>query len=154
MLTYKMVIMTANGSICYLSHIFGKYMDEWVQEAHKYNCEKNGWKYMLLIPGTFGYDNLVLSLYHVFSNNNHDKKTIHKKSLEELSSLVHEGWKINYIYWRDHTPFVNNPQYKPPFKPLGDNQRNLCATLSYEELPEEEKEKDRIIARFILENVN
>lgn len=146
--------MTANGAICYLSHIFGRYMDEWVQMAHKYNCEKNGWKHMLSIPGSFGYDNLVISLYHVFSNNNLDKKTIQEKNVEELSSLVHEGWKINYLYWRDYTPFVNNPQYKPPFKPLGDEQRNLCSKLSYDELPEEEKEKDRIIARFILENVN
>ena len=149
-----MVIMTANGAICYLSQIFGKYLDDWVQMAHKYNCEKNGWKHMLSIPGSFGYDNLVISLYHVISNNNFDKNLIKEKTVEELSSLVHDGWSINYIYWRDNKPFINNTQYKPPFKALGDDQRNLCAITKYEDLPEEEKEKDRIIARFILENVN
>ena len=149
-----MTIMTANGAISYLANIFGRDMCDWIKLAHKYNCEKNGWNYSPLQSRCFGYDNLAISLYHVFSNNNFDKKLIKEKNIEELASLVHEGWCINYIYWRDNKPYEKNSLYIKPFAELGDDVRNFCAITKYNDLPEDQKEKDRIIARFILENVN
>ena len=105
--------------------------------AHKYNCEKNGWKHMLLLPGTFGYDNLVISLYHVISNNNFDKNLIKEKTVEELSSLVHDGWSINYIYWRDNEPQIDKTfKYISPYNKLGDTRRNTCAITNFNDFPD------------------
>lgn len=40
-------------------------------------------------------------------------------------------------------------RYIKAAKPLNDANRNKLAETNYEDLPEDEKEKDRIIARFI-----
>ena len=42
-----------------------------------------------------------------------------------------------------------NNDYIKSAKPLNDSNRNKLAETQYCDLPEEEKEKDKIIARFI-----
>jgi len=39
---------TANGRYKYSRVIFGKTIDEWVQDMHRYNCKENGWCYFPL----------------------------------------------------------------------------------------------------------
>ena len=43
---------TANNQYEYDMMIHGKSLDEWVQESHKFNSEKNGWNYAPLKKGS------------------------------------------------------------------------------------------------------
>ena len=73
--------------------------------------------------------------------------------IEEFSKFIHEGWVENYIYWRDHKPWTTDKNYTKPSQCLGDKRRNDCAKTKYLNLPEDEKLKDRIIAKFIYEQL-
>jgi hypothetical protein len=67
-----------------------------------------------------------------------------------IARLVHEGWCINYVFWRDNKPFEENKNYDKPYQPLGDDRRNKCAQLKYNELDKDEQAKDIIIAEYIV----
>jgi hypothetical protein len=140
---------TANGTFKYSSEFFGSSLDTWVQEVHKYNCNENGWFYNPLKPGCFGYDNLCLSLGYTFDKLNDNPYLVN--DLDKLCEFIHTGWAINYIYWRDNKPWLKSHagDYKKSSKPLGDSRRNLCSEQEFHQLDEEEKEKDRIIARYL-----
>lgn len=136
---------TANGKYKYDSVYYGKTLNEWIQLSHKNNCQKNGWNFYELKRGMFGYDNMACSLGYLFENMN-------KKLDEEyFAELIHEGWKINYLYWRDNQPWNNG--YLKPNQTLNDERRNKLAMTPHKDLPDDEKEKDLIIARFILSNI-
>jgi hypothetical protein len=141
---------TANKKYDYDDEFYEISLDELVQRVHKYNCKKSGWKYVPLKRGAFGYDNLCMCLGDTFK---YLKK--HEVNKEKLANRVHKAWIINYVYWRDNSPWLNKEiiYYKPANK-LGDARRNKCAELSYDELPDDEKEKDMIIVDFILELLN
>jgi hypothetical protein len=97
----------------------------------------------LLKVGCYGFDNLAVCIGYVFDNA--DKIT----SVDEIAEMIHKSWIINYIYWRDNTPWVDdNVKYIKPFKPINDDRRNLCAITDYKDLPDDEKEKDLILARW------
>lgn len=123
-------------------------LHELVNTVHKNMSEMSGWEYKPLIPGMFGYDNMAVAismvLEHIESCNNK------LEDIEILADIVHQGWIENYTHWRDNFPWVKNPNYKRPFKDLGDEGRNKLADTPYSQLPELEKEKDRIIAKAIL----
>ena len=71
-----------------------------------------------------------------------------------MADLIHQALAINYIYWRDNKPWLRKGEgYTKANKPLNDERRNMCAVSKYEELPEDEKEKDLIIARWIQKQV-
>ncbi len=126
-------------------------MEEWVEIVNKYNSMMNHWKYNKLQAGAFGFDNIVLSLYYLFENSKSSDLT--KDNIEKLSDLIHQGWIVNYVYWRDNQPWKKNKDYIKPSSPLGDKRRNDCAATKYNDLSEEEKEKDRIIVKCVLENI-
>jgi len=92
---------------------------------------------------------MCLSLAHAFTYIDEYPDLLH--DVEQIAELIHDGWCINYLYWRDHKPWLkaHDGDYKRPSKSLGDARRDLCAKQSYSELDEDEKEKDRIIALFI-----
>ena len=125
-----------------------------------------GWKQAYPIKGTFGMDNMVMSVGRllVFLSKNANVPEPNKEksltsgdsfSLEDAASLVHDAWADNYKHWRDHLPYIlQSGTYLSPFKPLGDKERNTMAETKYENLEEIEKVKDRIIANFILRNVS
>ena len=120
-----------------------------VQELHEYNSKQNGWKIFPLKEGAFGFDNLVISICYTL-NKVKTKEELNDKNLEKLADYVHRAWIKNYIYWRDNEPWkIGN--YIKSAKPLNDKNRNILAETKYEDLPEEEKNKDRIIAKFIKE---
>lgn len=116
---------------------------EWVVRVHTFNSQYFKWKYMPLKPGAFGYDNIVHSLAHLFAN------CSDYSDEEHMADLIHEGWILNYVFWRDNKPFSKNKDYIKPASPLGDERRNTCASTKYSDLVEEEKEKDRVIARLV-----
>jgi hypothetical protein len=142
-----MATRTANGMHEYAYVVKGKTLDNWVNDIHRYLSDNSGWVYQPLKPGSFGYENILFSFADVAYAI--DSGT---RDLEVLAAEVHSAWKINYEFWRDNSPFITNELYIKPFNPLGDERRNLCASRTYDELPEDEKQKDRIVAKYILEN--
>lgn len=127
-----------------------KILSNVVQDLHKYNCKENKWFYNPLKEGAFGFDNLAISIIYTLEKVKTQEK-LKKISIDKLSDYVHRAWSKNYIYWRDNEPWING-KYIKPAKTLNDKNRNKLAETDYDELPEEEKEKDRIIARFIKKN--
>lgn len=146
-------IHTANNMFKYDQKFMDIPLDTWVQEANKYNCEKNNWKHLPLKKGSFGYDNLAVSLGYVL--NYYISKGYILPKYKYIASLVHEGWCKNYIYWRDNKP-QNSTIYKyiAPYNPLGDDRRNLCSQTNFEMLDKDEQEKDYIIATFLYNKLN
>ncbi len=139
---------TANGKYDYDNEYYDTSLDELVQQAHKYNCQKSKWKFVPLKKGAFGYDNLCMCLGDAFK---YLKKHENKVNKEKLADKIHKAWIKNYVYWRDNSPWLNKKvTYHKPANKLGDERRNTCAETSYDDLPEDEKEKDMIIVDFIL----
>ena len=130
---------TANGDVAYEDVYHGRTMDEWIQAAHKFNCKTNGWSFNLLRKGSYGYDNICMGLYFVFTNPGHCK-----------AEEIHKGWIANYTFWRDNEPYNRSDViYHKPYKPLNDERRNKCAETEYNDLPASEMAKDIIFAKFL-----
>jgi hypothetical protein len=118
-----------------------------VQDLHAYNSKQNNWKIFPLKEGAFGFDNLVISICYTLKKVKSPQK-LKNTDLEKIADYVHRAWIKNYIHWRDTEPWKSGDYIKSA-KPLNDINRNKLAETKYNDLPEEEKEKDRIIARFI-----
>jgi len=141
----KQAVETANKKYKYDDEFNGKKLCELVDKVHKYMSEKLKWTYNPLYPGTFGYDNMAMSIGHALSEIKlKDMKT------KELASLIHDGWIINYVYWRDNSPWLTNELYKKPYNKLGDERRNACV-VPYNELSKDEQYKDDIIAECLID---
>jgi hypothetical protein len=146
-------IQTANKMFNYEQEIHGFTIDNWVKNAHKYNCNIHKWSYNPLKKGSFGYDNLAVSIGYtlqnfIFSNKSNDK------IIDILAELIHRGWCINYIYWRDNEPELDKTfKYISPYNKLGDMRRNNCAITDFNDLDKEEKDKDYIIAKFLYNTI-
>jgi len=118
-----------------------------VQELHTYNSIQYGWKVFPLKEGAFGFDNLAVCIMYIL-NKIKSQEELKNTDIEKLSNYVHCGWIKNYTHWRDTEPWKSS-DYIQSAKPLNDANRNKLAETNYEDLPEDEKEKDRIIAKFI-----
>ncbi|MDB4769562.1 hypothetical protein OAG24_01215 [bacterium] len=150
---------TANGKYDYKQIVRGKPLDDWVQATHKVNCEKNNWDYRALKRGAFGYDSIAVSIMRLIeflkereielASQFPDSKNAKCIDLEKMSSLVHDGWAENYIYWRDNKPYETGGMYFKPFNDVGDKRRDKCAAKEFISLPEAEKAKDRMIASYV-----
>jgi hypothetical protein len=151
---------TFNGEIKYDQTLHGKPLRDWICEIHQEFSDKYDWVYYPLRPGTFGYDNMAMSIVyamnalhphiHMRLANILDDTSLHNTTgLKIIAEAVHDGWVKNYIYWRDHTI---TPPYIAPSGPLGDDRRNTCAVTPFEQLPPHEQEKDLIIARYIVKH--
>ena len=145
--------MTANSIVSYSSEVFNHSFEDWVQEAHKYNCEQNGWNFIPLKPGAYGYDSIVMSFHEAFQNPQFCT-FVAESNIEAIASLVHDGWAINYQFWATTEPYLCNENYIKPYNPINDEQRNMCANADYEDLPEDEKKKDRLFATFLASKVS
>jgi hypothetical protein len=139
---------TANMKYDYYSTLYdGKTLYDLVQDLHKYNCEYNKWDFHSLNPGCYGFDTLAVCIGFVFEN----LPNFLYKDLDEIADVVHKAWAVNYIYWRDNEPYLNQTfNYRKPFKPLADERRNYCARTNYIDLPEDEKEKDMVVVRWLI----
>lgn len=144
---------TANSRYKYNKKIFGRSLHDWVQDANKYNAKKNGWKTIPLKKGSFGYDNIVMSIMSVFSKLDNDPQLLNDE--DKICQLIHRGWVENYTYWRDNEPFKkgNKYEYRRPSQKLGDERRNEISKLKYDKLPDDEKDKNKVFYKFIVENL-
>lgn len=134
---------TANGVFKY-DHPFNTIpLRDWVQAVNNHMSCTYGWKPSALQPGAFGYDNMCMSIGRLFQNLTFD--------VEIASAIVHEAWIENYTYWVTHKPWKGG-EYKKPKNALGDERRERCAATKYADLPEDEKDKDRIISKYIINN--
>jgi hypothetical protein len=78
-------------------------MDFLINHAHKILSEKSGWNYIPLNKGSFGYDNMAMSIGYMIDNYQPNQ------TLDECADNVHKGWAENYIFWRDTLPFQSRP---------------------------------------------
>lgn len=150
-----MASQTANGQFSYDAEYHGKTLDNWVQSLHQHNSVSNGWKYYPLKRGAFGYDNLAVSVGHVFNTINADPSILKDKIVvERIAALIHDGWSINYVYWRENKPYLKfKDMYFRPVNPINDERRNMCADKNFCDLPEDEMEKDRLLAKYLYEKL-
>ena len=143
---------TADGYWHYSSCMYGRTLAEWAQLLHLANCKANQWTHRPLRVGSFGFETLVYSaaqtLPVLLVHPEHQPIPENSAFFNELCVYVHNAWARVYVHWRDHRP--SSPPYFPPRDPLGDHRRNRCAELSFNDLPEDEKEKDRVIMRALL----
>lgn len=138
------VSKTADGSYKYSHDFYGHKLSDLAQEAHKHLSKSSGWFYRALVPGQFGYDNMIMSVAVAID------ETPENPTQQDLAALVHEGWCRNYNYWRDRKPWDLQKGYKKPSKPLGDKRRDSCAKTKFSKLDPEEQEKDLVIARYLM----
>ena len=144
-------IQSANGYYKYEQQLYFMTLDKWAQEANIFNCISNKWNISPLKKGSFGYDNMIVSLGYTLIN----CKDFTDNNVETIAELIHTGWTINYEFWRDNSPWDNTYyNYYKPFSPLNDERRNNCASLDYLELPQDEKDKDIILANFLISKIN
>jgi len=146
-------IQTANKMFNYEQEFHDFTIDTLVKNAHKYNCDANKWSHIPLKKGSFGYDNLAVSIGYTLQNFIFSKLS-NDKIIDILADLVHQGWCINYIYWRDNEPqFDKTFKYIPPYNKLGDTRRNTCTVTDFYLLDKEEQDKDYIIANFLYNTI-
>lgn len=141
MIWYIMCTKTANGKYMYDMKVGNYDLRTLVQMTHKHNCEESGWTVAPLKEGCFGFDNLAVCIGYA------NCTAFDPDDIDSLSNIIHEAWIMNYTYWRDNKPWLNG--YIKPAKPLNDERRNSLALLSFPDLPEDEQEKDRILARYL-----
>lgn len=121
-------------------------INQWIDAIHKEASREFGVKYKSLEIKSYVYENYLysflcaLSAYSYFGNSS---------DIELLSYYIHEGWSYNYLYWRDNKPWLDNNNYLEPERQLGDSVRDTLSLISYNELSEKDKDKDRIIARIL-----
>lgn len=73
--------------------------------------------------------------------------------IEQISDAIHKGWNVTAKM------FVDNPDQFDDTEKLKANgkleaklaQRSKLMSIEYEQLPEDEKEKDRVVARALLQ---
>lgn len=110
-------------------------LDKLVQEVNKHYSEVYKCDYKPLEPNTYAYDGLVHGINMIL------KYVKNSEDIEYLSNQVHEGWCINYKYWSEYDNKIKS------------ESRDNCLNTKYDELSEEEKEKDRLVVRYILKTL-
>jgi hypothetical protein len=134
------VTCTVDGAFDLDATIRGRTLHEWVQLLHRANCNAQGWDASPLKRGCFGYHNLAMSAVHVLHASRRD--------LNSASEAVHDGWRENYRWWCTDD-VAHRPGFYAPYKPVKQLRRDaLC--VPFAELPEEEKDKDRLLAAVLL----
>ena len=97
----------------------------------------NAYHYGRSKPGTFGYEANKGSAKFAL-----DLIGAGETDIEKISDAIHKGWaSVARTY--------NDPLYAT--KPEKKANRLKLADMSYFDLPEDEKEKDRVVARAILQ---
>jgi hypothetical protein len=145
------ITRSANKSFNYDDEFYGYKLSELAQEAHRELSILSGWYYRQLVPGQFGYDNMIVCIGTALKEFK-DGDKITSDSEIKLAELIHEGWAINYIYWRDTSPWLKRG-YSAPAKKLGDERRNQCAITAFKNLDKEEQDKDLVISRFLIKKL-
>ena len=81
-------------------------------------------------------------------------ETIVNHMRNHIAEKIHISWSEHYQYWRDSTPWTRTDAlYYKPYTPVGDEKRNQQALAAYADLPQEEQNKDLVIASFLIREV-
>ena len=93
-------------------------------------------------PESFGYkanaNSSMFALAYIIENLDH------LNDLEAFSSAVHDGWSYTVYHFED-SAYETNPSKK--------ESRLALANQTYAELSNQEQEKDRVIARVVLQMI-
>lgn len=135
-------LISANGKYEYSSIYYGKSLSQHALALDAKMIDHYKWDRGLLAPCSYGFENLVNSIGSIFEKCNKDS------SLDTMAEQCHLGWVDNYLYWRDHQPYLTGT-YVKPYNPLNDERRDKCASTNYADLDEKEKEKDLFIASVV-----
>lgn len=133
------ITQTANRKYKFSNKYLDKSLSQWIGDA---NVEM-GWSRTATTPGTYGYDVMASSIAYGLQ-----EAIEGERNLEKLAQQIHAGWAEMYVYWRDMKPWTV-AGYKMPKKAV-DEERNKYLELELKDLPEDEKEKNLVLARFIL----
>lgn len=144
---------TANGQYDDNDEYVGLKLSEWAQRCHKHLSQHSGWYYSPLQQGQFGYDNMLVSVGHCLENMDFETGGF---TAGDLAPLVHDGWCLNFRYWCDNKPWTTGAGgvFKKPKKTLNDKRRDECLRTEYTDLPDDEKDKDLIVAEEIISILN
>jgi hypothetical protein len=138
---------TANKQFQYDAIVRGKSLHYWALKANASFCRAKNVKVFSLHRGTFGYDNMIMSIGYAFQETT--SMEILRKS--DIASKIRQGWITNYVYWRDNQPYKNeNSPYIATHTPLGDDYIDMRALLPYSELSAEEKEQGDFMAEILM----
>jgi hypothetical protein len=147
---------TADGSYAYddIPSGFTTSLRDLVQKANVYNSKHYRWTINRLKPGSFGFDNLAMCIGHTAEHISGlpSFDAASEDAVEQVAALIHQGWIRNYIFWRDNKPWLkkDGALYYAAAKPLNDARRNQCAVAEYCSLPADEKEKDIVLAKWLI----
>lgn len=110
-----------------------KKADEAMNEIYNYGLAKSG---------SFGEAAMLARVE--FAIDAIKKSKDPKKDMEKIAEAVHKGWASVAKTFNDNEVYTKNPDKK--------QQRLDLAKTSYKNLSETEKEKDRVIARVVVDN--
>lgn len=139
-------MQTANKLFKYDQIYLNKTLDQYANEIYNIMSSKHGWNSKKFLIGMYGYDALIMSIGYAF------KYCPDKLNIYCLAEFIHQGWSVNYIYWRDNNPWLKSKLYKKPHNDLGDYRRNKLALTKFDDLPIKEKKSNIIIAKYILKH--
>lgn len=141
-----MALKTATGDFNYQDIFFSNKLSDLIELVHKKLCRELHWKSNQLKPGTFGYDSIACSIGFLLNS-----KPL-PTNIEQGAQIVHNAWVRNYLFWTVIKPNILLPEYySQSSKPLVDKRRQMLSTTSYLNLPEIEKQTNRIIVETVLE---
>ena len=77
-------------------------------------------------------------------------------NIDKIASKIHDGWNVTArAFVKDPYQFDDTPKLEQAGKLQAKlAQREKLMNISYEDLPDEEKEKDRVVARAILKELS
>jgi hypothetical protein len=139
---------TADSRYSYDHIYFNHSLEWWVQNAYKHMCDSYAWSHRPLRRGAFGFDNLAVGIARAL-----EAIPPLAVSDEAIARTIHQGWAANYVYWRDSNPEKREDGYRAPYSALGDERRNRLAESSFDVLDSTERDKDLLIARFLLQEL-
>lgn len=135
---------TATGDFNYYDLFYGERLDDLIFYVHKKLSEKLHWKYTPLKRGSFGYDSIACSIGFLLSNKSNN--------IRDCAEIVHNSWVSNYLFWSKIKPYELLPEYYlHPTKSLNDKRRKKLSKITYNNLPEKEKETNRIIVKILFD---
>lgn len=139
-----MLLKTATGDFNYEDLFYGQKLNILINIVHKELSRQLHWKSYPLKPCSFGYDSIACSIGFLLINL--------PTNIEEGYKIVHNAWVRNYLFWTIIRPYELLPEYYlHPSKPLIDKRRKILSKTLYENLPENEKETNKIIVKTLFD---
>lgn len=128
--------LTANSMFSYEQDFHGLSLDEWVKNSHRQLSNQFKIEYVPLEKGSYMYDNLAVRIGYAFTTKSEDD------TAENVAEYIHDGWCMNYVYWRDHSSQENVSTI--------DDQKAITA---FADLDQEEKEKYLGLATYLVDSL-